>query len=176
MDASKIGDLAIKSVSAKQRPRRCRDAVRTRGIAPWANYEQASSRRCNRFRRRLAEHSALRRSPFGRRRVVEDWIGKANYATIARAHLVPAPVRLRSTGCGRPDVEALLTAKRDAGLSDSTVRLVYTVCRADLDIAVRDGVLRRNVAAAVKRPTIKRAEARYPDAGGGRPAPRGGQG
>jgi hypothetical protein len=28
----------------------------------------------------------------------------------------------------------------------------------------------------VKRPTIKRAEARYPDAGGGRPAPRGGQG
>jgi hypothetical protein len=30
-----------------------------------------------------------------------------------------------------------------------------------LDIAVRDGIVRRNVAAAVKRPTIKRSETRY---------------
>lgn len=41
------------------------------------------------------------------------------------------------------------------------MRLIYTVCRAMLDIAVRDGLVRRNVAAAVRRPTIKRAEARY---------------
>ena len=59
------------------------------------------------------------------------------------------------------DIEALLVSNREAGLSDSTVRLVYTVCRAMLDIAVRDGLVRRNAAAAVKRPTIKPSEARY---------------
>jgi integrase len=41
------------------------------------------------------------------------------------------------------------------------VRLIYTVCRAMLDIAVRDGLVRRNAAAAVKRPTNRRSEARY---------------
>jgi integrase len=105
---------------------------------------------------------------------VEDWMRKAlrasrrkpstqeNYAHIARAHLVPPPFGALTLDKLRPsDIEALLTVKRDAGLSDSTVRLIYTVARAVLDIAVRDGLVRRNVAAAVKRPTIKRAEARY---------------
>jgi integrase len=105
---------------------------------------------------------------------VPDWIRKAlaasnrkpstreNYATIARTHLIPAPFGALTLDRLRPsDIEALLVAKRDAGLSDSTVRLVYTVCRTMLDIAVRDGLMRRNPAAAVKRPTIKRNEARY---------------
>jgi integrase len=105
---------------------------------------------------------------------VEDWIRKAlrasgrkastveNYATIARAHLAPPPFGALTLDKLRPsDIEALLITKREAGLSDSTVRLIYTVCRAMLDIAVRDGLVRRNVAAAVKRPTIKRSEARY---------------
>jgi integrase len=105
---------------------------------------------------------------------VEDWIRKAlpasrrkastveNYATIARAHLTPPPFGTFTLDKLRPsDIEALLVAKRETGLSDSTVRLIYTVCRAMLDIAVRDGLVRRNGAAAVKRPTIKRSEARY---------------
>ena len=105
---------------------------------------------------------------------VPDWIRKAlaasarkattqaNYATIARAHLIPAPFGALTLDRLRPsDIEALLVAKREAGLSDSTVRLIYTVCRAMLDIAVRDGLVRRNAAAAVKRPTIRRSEARY---------------
>ena len=41
------------------------------------------------------------------------------------------------------------------------MRLIYTVCRAVLDIAVRDGIARRNAAVAVRRPGVKRAEARY---------------
>lgn len=103
-----------------------------------------------------------------------DWIRKAlpasgrkattvaNYSIIARTHLTPPPFGAVTLDTLRPsDIEALLVAKRDAGLSDSTVRLIYTVCRAMLDIAVRDGLVRRNVAAAVKRPTIKRQEARY---------------
>jgi integrase len=105
---------------------------------------------------------------------VSDWIRKAlpasgrkmttqsNYATIARTHLAPPPFGAVTLDRLRPsDIEALLVAKRAAGLSDSTVRLIYTVARAVLDIAVRDGLVRRNVAAAVKRPTIKRNEARY---------------
>jgi integrase len=105
---------------------------------------------------------------------VSDWIQKAlpasqrkattqdNYAIIAKTHLVPAPFGALTLDKLCPsDIEALLTAKRAAGLSDSTVRLIYTVARAVLDTAVRDGLVRRNVAAVVKRPTIKRAEARY---------------
>jgi integrase len=105
----------------------------------------------------------------------EDWIRKAlsasgrkpttqaNYSIIARTHLIPGPFGALTLDRLRPsDVEALLVGRRDAGLSDSTVRLIYTVCRAMLDIAVRDGLVRRNVAAAVKRrPTIKRSEAHY---------------
>jgi integrase len=55
----------------------------------------------------------------------------------------------------------LLLAKRDAGLAEWTVRAIYTVVRQALDTAVRDGLLRRNPAAVVKRPTVKRSEARY---------------
>jgi site-specific recombinase XerD len=87
---------------------------------------------------------------------------QANYAIIARTHLAPPPFGALTLDRLRPsDIEALLISKREAGLSDSTVRLIYTVCRAMLHIAVRDGLVRRNVAAAVRRPTIKRNEARY---------------
>lgn len=41
-------------------------------------------------------------------------------------------------------VEALVLRLRGKGLSDSTVRQVYTVLRAALDIAVRDGLLANN--------------------------------
>jgi integrase len=105
---------------------------------------------------------------------VEDWIRKAlpashrkattqdNYAIIAKTHLVPAPFGAITLDRLRPsDIEALLIAKRATGLSDSSVRLIYTVARSVLEIAVRDGLVRRNVAASVRRPTIKRTDARY---------------
>jgi integrase len=125
-------------------------------------------------RRRLAAEEPVRDARVTVAMFVEDWTRKAlpasgrkpttqaNYATIARTHLTPAPFGAVTLDRLRPsDVEALLVARRAAGLSDSTVRLIYTVCRAVLDIAVRDGLVRRNVAATVKRPTIKRNEARY---------------
>jgi integrase len=105
---------------------------------------------------------------------VEDWLRKAlpasgrkaatvaNYKSIARTHLQPAPFGALTLDKLRPsDIEALLTAKRDAGLSPATVQRIYQVCRAALDIAVRDGLARRNAAVALRRPTMKRAEARY---------------
>jgi integrase len=109
---------------------------------------------------------------------VDDWLRKAlpasgrraatvaNYSSIARTHIQPAPFGALTLDRLRPsDIEALLTAKRDAGLSQATVQRIYQVVRAALDIAVRDGLARRNAAAALRRPTIKRAEARYLTAG-----------
>ena len=84
----------------------------------------------------------------------------ANYGIIARTHLSPAPFGALTMDRLRPsDVEALLVAKREAGLSDSTVRLIYTVARSMLDIAVRDGLVRRNPAAAV---SAQRSNGRKP--------------
>lgn len=58
-------------------------------------------------------------------------------------------------------VEALVLRLRGKALSDSTVRQVYTVLRAALDIAVRDGLLASNPTAKVKRPAVAPKEARY---------------
>ena len=58
-------------------------------------------------------------------------------------------------------LEALVLTLRGRGLSDSTVRSVYTVLRAGLDGAVRDGLIARNPAALVTRPGVARREARH---------------
>ncbi len=104
---------------------------------------------------------------------LEDWIAKALtasdrkqatkdlYATIARRHLVPRLGRVQLARLRPSEVEALIVAERKAGLSPSTVRTVYTVLRAALDVAVRDGLVKRNAAAAVKRPTVDRKDAAY---------------
>src|SRR4051812_39271002 len=57
------------------------------------------------------------------------------------------------------DVEALVVTKRDAGLAGSAVRTIFTVLRAALDIASRDGLIRSNPAAAVRRPGVERKDA-----------------
>src|SRR5271163_2611032 len=85
------------------------------------------------------------------------------YATLCRKHLEPPPFGAIPLDRLRPsDVEALVLAMRaktkpvtDDGaepvraLSDSTIRQVYTILRAGLDGAVRDGLLARNPAALV---------------------------
>jgi integrase len=74
---------------------------------------------------------------------------------------------------GEPDIESERPGAVDPGrrnsepvraLSDATIRQVYTVLRAGLDGAVRDGLLAKNPAAAVKRPGIVRREARHASA------------
>lgn len=104
---------------------------------------------------------------------IEEWIAKALeaserkratkdlYATVARAHLSPTLGHLSLERLRPSDVEALIVGKRAAGKSASTVRTVYTVLRAALDVAVRDGLLHRNVRASVHRPVAERKEAGY---------------
>ena len=104
------------------------------------------------------------------------------YANLSRKHLEPAPFGAIRLDRLRPShIDALVLAMRtktkpgrrtDDGrepqpvraLSDSTIRQAYTVLRAGLDGAVRDGLLARNPAALVKRPGIERKEARHLDA------------
>lgn len=86
------------------------------------------------------------------------------YATLSRKHLEAAPFGAIRLDRLRPsDIEALVLALRAKGLSDSTVRQVYTVARTALDGAVRDGLIARNPAAAVARPGVARQEARHLD-------------
>ena len=90
---------------------------------------------------------------------------KALYATLARKHLSPASLgvtsldRLRKT-----HIDGLIVKLRRQGLSDSTVRQVYTVLRAALDDAVGDGLIACNPCALVRRPGIQRGAAKHLDA------------
>src|SRR3954467_1255869 len=65
-----------------------------------------------------------------------------------RAHAPAPPLGRRTLDLVQPsDVAALIVAKREQGLSPSTVRTISTVLRGALDVAVRDGLLRRKFAA-----------------------------
>jgi len=99
------------------------------------------------------------------------------YSNLSRRHLEPEPFgAIRLDKLKPSDVEALVLALRAKtkpprtegeevrrALSDSTIRQTYTVLRAGLDGAVRDGLLAKNPAAAVKRPGVARTEARHLD-------------
>jgi integrase len=86
------------------------------------------------------------------------------YGALCRKHLETGTLGSLSLDRLRPsDVTALVLACKDKGLSDSTVRTVYTVLRAALDAAVTDGLLARNPAASVRRPGVQRREARHLD-------------
>jgi len=87
----------------------------------------------------------------------------SRYCCVARSTPDGQPPRhsalATATTAAPSDVDQLLVAKREQGLSDSTVRLIYTVLRRALDYAVRDGLVRRNVATAIDRPTVAHREA-----------------
>ncbi|MGH3726500.1 MAG: tyrosine-type recombinase/integrase [Mycobacterium sp.] len=57
------------------------------------------------------------------------------------------------------DVEEWIIASRQNGVAPSSLRTDYTVLRAILDTAVRDGAVAKNVAAQVARPSVPRHEA-----------------
>lgn len=108
---------------------------------------------------------------------------KLLYGDLARLHLEPEPFGATRLDKLKPtDIEKLVLAMRAKtkpgpkggdgepgdpvrALSDSTIRSAYTVLRAGLDGAVRDGLLAKNPAAAVKRPGVERTEAKHLDQG-----------
>lgn len=87
---------------------------------------------------------------------------KANYAGLARVHIVGSALGGMTLDKVRPmHVEAWVVSLRAKGLADSSIRSTYTVLRAIIDTAVRDGALARNPAHLVKRPKVTPVEARH---------------
>ena len=87
---------------------------------------------------------------------------KVMYAGVARVHIVGSHIGGLALDKVRPmHVEGWIVGLRDKGLAESTVRSAYTILRAILDTAVRDGALARNPAAVVKRPKVTAKESPF---------------
>jgi integrase len=67
-----------------------------------------------------------------------------------RTHLVPGLGRRRLARLSASDVRAFLHAKREAGLSQATVRQLHGILRSALSHAVREDLVPRNVAKLVQ--------------------------
>jgi integrase len=103
-----------------------------------------------------------------------EWIGtalaasdrklntKTMYAGVARTHIINAKLGAMGLDKVLPrHVEGWLVELRAKGLSTSTVRSAYTILRAILDTAVRDGALATNPAAVIRRPKVVTTEAAF---------------
>lgn len=99
---------------------------------------------------------------------------KVLYGNLSRKHLEPAPFGAIQLDKLKPShIDALLMAMRQKtktgkgaadpvrAFADSTILNVFTVLKVGLDGAVRDGLIARNPAAAVDRPSVERVEARF---------------
>ncbi len=86
---------------------------------------------------------------------------KELYKTLSIHHLEVDPFGAIALDKLRPsDIDGLILALNDKGLSDATVQRIFTVLRVALAGAVRDGLIARNPAAAVRQPSVTRKEAR----------------
>jgi integrase len=87
---------------------------------------------------------------------------KAMYGAITRSQIVSSALGAMPLGKITPRaVEGWLVGLRAKGLAASTLRIAHAILVAILATAVRDGLLGRNPAAAVKRPKVTRREADY---------------
>jgi hypothetical protein len=81
------------------------------------------------------------------------------YAVQVRLHLIPALGRKRLAQLTVADLDRLWKAKRDAGYSSNSVRLMRTVLRRALGQAVREGIVPRNVAGLSTAPRVRARQA-----------------
>ncbi|WP_448619525.1 tyrosine-type recombinase/integrase [Geodermatophilus sp. URMC 65] len=85
---------------------------------------------------------------------------KVMYAGVARTHILGSSLAGMTLDRVRPShVEGWVVELRRKGLAESTIRSAYTILRAVLDTAVRDGALAANPAAAIRRPRVTAKEA-----------------
>ena len=82
------------------------------------------------------------------------------YVDTVRLHLIPALGRKRLAKLTVADLDRLWKAKRDAGYSSNSVRIMRTVLRRALGQAVREGIVSRNVAGLSVAPRIRAKEGR----------------
>ncbi len=82
------------------------------------------------------------------------------YEHMVERHITPALGGVKLAGLTPAHVRGLYRDKLDAGLSNRTVRYVHTTLNKALSQAVADGLIPRNVCAAVKAPQPRKAEIR----------------
>lgn len=147
---------------------------RRRSVSLYAATAEAVRDKLDEARDRIKDQAPVRDSSQRLAEWIEHWAAtsleasprqestKELYRNLARKHLSPAPLgatqldKLRKT-----HIDGLVVKLRKQGLSDSTVRQVYTVLRAVLDDAVLDRHVARNPATLVKRPGVAPREARH---------------
>ncbi len=87
---------------------------------------------------------------------------KVMYAGVARTHILSSTMGRLTLDRVRPShVEGRVVELRRKGLAESTIRSAYTILRAVLDTAVRDGALGSNPAASIRRPRVTAKEASH---------------
>ncbi|MBB3084717.1 tyrosine-type recombinase/integrase [Geodermatophilus sabuli] len=85
---------------------------------------------------------------------------KIMYAGVARTHILGSSLADLTLDRVRPShVEGWIVGLRRKGLAESSIRSAYTILRAILDTAVRDGALATNPAGAIRRPRVTVREA-----------------
>ena len=84
------------------------------------------------------------------------------YAGVARTHILSSSIGRLTLDKVRPShVEGWVVELRRKGLAESSVRSAYTILRAVLDTAVRDGALASNPVAVIRRPRVTSKEASH---------------
>ena len=78
-----------------------------------------------------------------------------DYVDTVRLHLVPALGRKRLAKLTVADLDKLWQAKRHAGYSPTSIRIMRTVLRRALGQAEREGIVPRNVARLSAAPRIR---------------------
>lgn len=83
-----------------------------------------------------------------------------NYADTVRLHIKPALGHHVLSRLTVTQVDAFLAAKREAGYSPNSIRLMRTILRRALNTAEREGLVTRNVAGLSTAPRLNRAPGR----------------
>jgi integrase len=81
-----------------------------------------------------------------------------SYEQLVRVHIVPAIGDVLLTKVTTQQVRAMLNEKQDSGLSSRTVQYLHAVLRKALNVAWKDQVTARNVAALVDPPRVEAKE------------------
>jgi integrase len=84
----------------------------------------------------------------------------SNYQTVVRMHILPQLGNKRLLDLTVSDIDKLLSAKTDSGLSPSTVRRIRAILAQCLDQAIRWELVVRNVAKLSRSPKSVRTEGR----------------
>lgn len=83
----------------------------------------------------------------------------ASYESIVRVHLKPGLGNYPCEDIQPHMIRDFMSGKLESGSSTRTVEYMYTVLKAALTQAVNDGLLYRNPAAGVRKPTVKKRSA-----------------